>query len=177
MRPFFRDRRGAAAVEFALIAPIMLLMYFGMAEITQGLLANRRASHVTAAIGDLVAQYSTLTDEQVDDIFTISTALMAPMSATGLSMRVTSIAIDKDAKATVRWSRTGGATSLTALQKDATVTDIPADLVVADEALVRADTEYVFNSPVKQVLPNALTFRHTTYLKPRGAVPVELKLD
>lgn len=175
MKPFFRDRRGAAAVEFALIAPIMLLMYFGMAEITQGLLANRRASHVTAALGDLVAQYPSLTAAQVTDIFTISTALMAPMPASGLSMRVTSIAIDNDSKATVRWSQVGGTTALSAMQKDATVTDVPADLVAPNEALVRADTEYTFNSAAKQVLPNAITFKHTTYLKPRGSVAVELK--
>lgn len=175
MKLFFRDRGGAAAVEFALIAPIMLLMYFGMAEITQGLLANRRASHVTAALGDLVAQYPSLTEAQVTDIFTISTALMAPMPASGLSMRVTSIAIDNDGKATARWSKTSGGTALTAMDKDATVTDVPTDLVVANEALLRADTEYSFNSAVKQVLPNEIKFKHTTYLKPRGGVPVELK--
>lgn len=171
---FLRDRGGAAAVEFALIAPLMLLMYFGMAELTQGLLANRRAGHVTAALGDLVAQYQTLTQAQVEDIFTISNELMKPFPASSMSMRVTSIAIDADGKATASWSLTGGAKTITAMGKDATVTDAPADLVVPGEALVRADTEYVFNSAAKTVLPNAVTFKHTIYLKPRGTVPVVL---
>ena len=28
---FFRDRRGVAAVEFALIAPVLILLYMGLA--------------------------------------------------------------------------------------------------------------------------------------------------
>ena len=174
---FLRDRGGAAAVEFALIAPVLVLMYFGMAEITQALLADRRAGHVTAAIGDLVAQYPTLTAAQVDDIFKISTTLMAPLPAGTMSVRVTSIAIDQDGKATARWSQIGGAKTITAMGKDAPVTDVPADLLVADEALVRTDIEYVHNSAVKQVLPDAFTFKHTIYLKPRGGAPVELKAN
>lgn len=174
MKAFFENRGGAAAVEFALIAPIMVLMYFGMAEITQGLLANRRASHVTTALGDLVAQYSSLTESQVTDIFLISNQLMAPMPAGDISMRISSIAIDADGVAKVRWSRVGGATGLTRLDTDATVT-VPEAFSVANEALVRADTEFVYKSPVKQVLKNDITFKHTIYLKPRSTVPVELK--
>lgn len=176
MKRFIRDLGGAAAVEFALIAPIMLLMYFGMAELTQGLLANRRASHVTAAVGDLVAQYAVLTEDQIADIFQISTALMAPMPAGDLTIRVTSIAIDEDEVATVEWSRAeGSSATLTALSDNATLTDIPEDLVVAGEALVRADTEYVYKSAAKEVLPNDITFKHTTYLKPRSNTPVALE--
>ena len=46
LKRFSRDRRGSAAVEFAFIAPIMLLMYFGLAEMTQAMMASRRAHHV-----------------------------------------------------------------------------------------------------------------------------------
>ena len=52
---FARDRRGSAAVEFALIIPVVMLLYFGMAETTQALLANRRVSVIATAVGDLTA--------------------------------------------------------------------------------------------------------------------------
>lgn len=176
MRRFFGDIGGAAAVEFALIAPVMVAMYFGMAELTQGLLANRRVGHVTAAVGDLVAQYPVLTESQVTDIFSITTSLMAPMSSANLAIRVTSISIDEDENATVTWSRAQGPTSSTipALADDAAVNDIPADLKNANEALVRADTEYVYTSPLGDIMPNPITFKHTIYLKPRSDVPVAI---
>ena len=42
-----RDRRGVSAVEFALIAPAMIAFYFGLAEITQALLAVEPDARVT----------------------------------------------------------------------------------------------------------------------------------
>ena len=41
-RRFLGDRRGVSAIEFAFIAPVMILMYFGVAELTQGMMAERR---------------------------------------------------------------------------------------------------------------------------------------
>jgi Flp pilus assembly protein TadG len=170
----FRDKRGSAALEFALVAPIMLLLYFGMAEITQGLLANRRADHVASAVGDLVAQKASLTEADVEDIFNISTALLRPMPTTKLAMRVTSISIDATGKATVVWSRNRG--TLAKLD-DASLGTIKAGLIIPGEsqALVRADTTYTYTSPLKDVLPNDIVFQHTTYLKPRGAAAVVIK--
>ena len=74
------DRRGSAAVEFAFIVPIVLALYFGMVEATQALLANRRASAVTTAVGDLVTQQAQVTSADVNGIFGASTAIMKPFS-------------------------------------------------------------------------------------------------
>ena len=41
---FFRDRRGVAAVEFAFVAPVLILIYMGLAEVTMALMAERRGS-------------------------------------------------------------------------------------------------------------------------------------
>ena len=50
------DNRGVAAVEFALILPLMLVLYIGTAELTTGLMANRKMTVVARALSDLVAQ-------------------------------------------------------------------------------------------------------------------------
>jgi Flp pilus assembly protein TadG len=170
----FRDHRGSAALEFALVAPIMLLLYFGMAEITQGLLANRRADHVASTVGDLIAQRATLSDADVEDIFNISTALLRPMPTSNLAIRVTSISIDATGKATVVWSRNRG--TLDKLD-NASLGTIKPGLIIPGEsqALVRADTTYTYKSPLKKILPNDIVFQHTTYLKPRGAAAVAIK--
>ena len=36
------DARGIAAVEFAFVLPIMLTLYLGCVEVTQGVIANRQ---------------------------------------------------------------------------------------------------------------------------------------
>ena len=53
---FRSDRRGVAAVEFALVAPVLIAAYLGMAELTLGLMTARQTSHLAATVGDLAAQ-------------------------------------------------------------------------------------------------------------------------
>lgn len=174
LRRLSRDRRGSAALEFALVAPILLLLYYGMAEITQGLLLNRRAGHVSTTVGDLIAQSSTVTSAQVEDVFNISSALIAPASTAPLSIRVTSISIDSTGKATVNWCKIRG-TALTQLGVGTRVTDIPTALMVNGQSLIQADTSYTFTSPIQQTVPTPIIFKKTTYLKPRSDTAITLK--
>ena len=43
-RSFALANAGLAAIEFAFIAPVLISMYFGVAELTQGMMAQRRVS-------------------------------------------------------------------------------------------------------------------------------------
>ena len=95
-RRFAGDRRGVAAVEFALILPLMIAMYFGALEITDALTANRRVTLATQTVGDLVAQSAVITDHDMTDIFAATAAVMAPFDASKLKMRVTSVVADSN---------------------------------------------------------------------------------
>ncbi|WP_017932224.1 TadE/TadG family type IV pilus assembly protein [Robiginitomaculum antarcticum] len=60
VRRFVANTDGIAAIEFALIAPVMLLFYFGLAEVSLLISADRKTSHAASLIGDLAAQDTTL---------------------------------------------------------------------------------------------------------------------
>ena len=47
---FARDARGVAAVEFAFIAPIMILLFVGTIELSAGISTDRKISRVASAI-------------------------------------------------------------------------------------------------------------------------------
>jgi Flp pilus assembly protein TadG len=81
---FVRAREGVAAVEFAVIFPFMLLLYLGATEITQTVMASRKATLVARSISDLVAQQPTPTINATDiaNIFTAGTAIMSPFRTT-----------------------------------------------------------------------------------------------
>lgn len=160
-----RDRRGVSAVEFALIAPAMIAFYFGMAEITQALLAERRAGHAASAVGDLVAQSSQITSAEITDVFSVARTIMLPFAAddTKLKMRVTSLTADASGAAKVDWSNGQG---LTALSTNATVT-VPSGLLVSGQSVVMSEVTYSYSSPVTFFMPNAVTFTRKFYLRPR----------
>lgn len=159
-----RDRRGVSAVEFALIAPAMVASYFGMAEITQALLAERKAAHAASAIGDLVSQSASVSSSDITDIFSIASTIMAPYTTTTLKMRVSSVTADSGGTAKVDWSSGSGLTALTA---GSTVTGIPSGVLSASQSIVMSEVTYTYDSPVDVLMPNAVTFSRKFYLRPR----------
>lgn len=159
-----RDRRGVSAVEFALIAPIMIGFYFGLAEICQGYMADRRTSHAASMVGDLVAQADAVTAADVTDIFQIGALIMRPFPTDELQMRVSSIMRGNDGVARVLWSRGSGMTSRPV---DEVVT-VPDGLIDNGESLILAESAYDYDSPIDYLIPTVTHFTHTFYLRPRS---------
>lgn len=167
---FARDARGIAAVEFALLAPVMVLLYCGLAELTMAMMAQRRVAHVASVVADLVAQSQTVKVSQVTDMLSVGGPILSPFSPTPLKMRVTSVVADTNAVPKVSWSQGQG---LTALPVNSTVT-VPNNLLAAGDSVIMANVQYAFTSPLQLVLPNAITFSSTFYLRPRSGSSVSL---
>jgi Flp pilus assembly protein TadG len=55
-----RDRRGIAAVEFALIVPVMVTLCFGSVEVCNAVSLDRMVSLTAGTVANLVSQYTTI---------------------------------------------------------------------------------------------------------------------
>jgi Flp pilus assembly protein TadG len=165
------DERGVAAIEFALIAPVAILLYCGFAELTMAMMAERRAAHTASVVADLVAQEASVKTSEVSDIFNIGNSIMNPFPAAALGLRVSSITADAKGVTHVDWSQ--GNAGLAALTGGATVS-VPPNFLVAGDSVIMADVKYAYTSPLRMVLPNALNFNNTFYLKPRRSTTVAL---
>lgn len=98
--------RGVAAVEFALILPIMLLVYLGSVEAGAAISTDRKVQAVAGAIGDLVARADkSLTTAQMQDYFRAASGIMTPYSPDPVLQVVTVIAVDDKGGTKVLWSR------------------------------------------------------------------------
>jgi Flp pilus assembly protein TadG len=53
---FAKDSSGAAAVEFAMLLPIMFMLFYGTIEFSQALTVDRRVTQIASATADLVAR-------------------------------------------------------------------------------------------------------------------------
>lgn len=162
IRSLVRDKRGVAAVEFALIAPLMVGFYLSMTEVCAGFMAQKRMSHVTALVADLVTQEEAVTQENLDGMFAISDAIMSPFSPDTLSQRIRHVTL-VDGVARIDWSyNTEGGGEFA----DTEVT-VPDDLIVNGQSIIVSDAIYEFDSPVKYLVPGGLKFKATYYLRPR----------
>src|ERR1700736_3606913 len=78
-----RDRSAIAATEFAVIVPIMLVMFFGTVEFSSGLAVDRKVTLVARTLSDLTSQSAApIDDTYLKNVFTASIATLAPYSAT-----------------------------------------------------------------------------------------------
>lgn len=158
------DRRGVSAVEFAMLAPVMIAMYFGLAEFCQGFMAQKRMGHAASMVADLIAQRDVITGAQVDDVFQVGTLIMKPFSGTPLKLRVSSVTRGADGVARVDWSRGSGLTARTA----ASTVTVPTGLIANGETVVMSEATYDYDSPVDYMMPAITTFSQTFYLRPRS---------
>jgi Flp pilus assembly protein TadG len=169
-----RDRRGVSAVEFAFIAPVLILCYFGVAELCGALLAQRKAGHAASEIGDLLAQKQTVSVANGDftSLFSVGGAVMYPLSAANLKIRLTDIYVDASGADRVRWSEDNGA-GLTAYAKNTDLTaSVPAGMLSAGATVVKAETVFTYTSPVAIIIKAAIPFNSAFYLAPRQVAEI-----
>jgi Flp pilus assembly protein TadG len=157
-----RDERGVSAVEFAMLAPVLIAFYFGLAELCQGYMAQKRMGHVASMVADLVAQEETVATANLDDIFDIGGLIMKPFPTPALKQRVSSVTRTAGV-AKVDWSRGDG---MTARAVNSTIT-LPTDLIADGESVIVSEATYDYDSPVDYFMPTITRFSHIYYLRPR----------
>src|SRR6202789_3289994 len=170
-RRFLRDRGGLAAIEFAFVAPILILAYFGVAELCGAMLAQRKTSHVASAIGDLTSQYSAPAASDINNFFAAGQVMMSPSDTTTLKMRIS--AVQENAAGTaasVIWSC---ASSNWAVLAKTTPEPLPqVNMIAAGQSVIMAETQYTYSSPMSYLLPSVFTYSNVFYLRPRIVDPI-----
>ena len=166
----WRDERGVAAVEFALILPILLLLYFGAIESASLFTADRRVATVAGTIGDLVSRAKkTISESEINDFFQAASAIMMPLPTGPLRQTVSLISIDSDGVAKVVWSVpfNGGIeradNSLYPLPATETINEIGRE----EGLLVVSEVIYSYRPLFGIVYPNAISLNHEEFFLPR----------
>ena len=165
LRRYARDQRGVSAVEFALLAPLMIGLYLGCAEISDGVAADRKVSLIAATLANLSSQVSTITTSEMTNILDASTAIVAPYTASKLKMSVTCLNIGANGQATVKWSVTRNGTVKSGVMA------IPAALAVPNSQLVYAEASYAYTPTVGYTITGTLTLSDQMYMAPRITAP------
>jgi len=177
LRRLLQSRRGTGAIEFALVAPVLILLYIGAAEISVAMSVNKKVARATSTVADLVTQKSNVDKDFLRSMVDVATSVMAPYDESAVKLRISGIAIDDKGQATVDWSwdqddkrpYTKGSTA-----------EIPDDLAIADSYLVRAEMDYdhtllLMVPGAESLQVNDLTLSKTYYFRPRIGDLVDCK--
>jgi Flp pilus assembly protein TadG len=173
---FKRDAKGVAAVEFALVFPIMIALYLGSVEISGALQANKNVSKIASTVADLVTQQENVTKSEIKAIAEIGEAIMFPYTETAPEITLVGIRVEDkpNPRAIVAWSRRymGGATSQPIAP--GTEIEIPARLKIQDSFLVRGTADLSYKPVVTWSSKGEGVFSmdETYYLRPRLSAEV-----
>ncbi|WP_424592889.1 TadE/TadG family type IV pilus assembly protein [Bradyrhizobium sp.] len=167
MRPrlaeFAGDRRGLAAVEFAMVVPLMLVMFFGVVEFSSGVAVDRKVTLVARTLSDLTSQSTSVTDTDIAGFIITANAILTPYSATPLRATITELYIDPLTHAArVQWSKGS------APRAAGSPVSIPAALRIDGTYLIFSEVSYLYVPTVGYVMARSgITLSDFSYTRPR----------
>ncbi len=145
-RKFLNNHRGVIATEFALVAPIMILLWVGMVELATAHLVAKKVEIAAQSAADIIAQDDFTDDAKLADIGKAINTILFPYPITNMGYRIASIVADSGGTNTVAWNQPGG-----------TVTVAVPDPAIADNLTTTDDS----------VIVVTVTYNHTPVLVDR----------
>lgn len=171
------DCSGLAAVEFAMVFPIMVVLYFGVVEFSSAIAVDRKATQVARTLSDLTSQSSSVADADLISFGQAAKAIMTPYPASPLVSAITEVYVDvSTGVARVQWSKGLTISTTGDVAIAATAPHNPGDVVVLPTSLVVAKGTYVIWSEVTYTYTPAVgymiaktgkVFNDVAYTRPR----------
>ena len=178
LKALAEDIKGVAAVEFAYIAPLLILALFGTVEVSRGVMMHKRFQRVSAMIGDLISREQTVGAAAgeaagvLNGMMLSANQVMAPFSASSLTLKVNSLRAKSDdanqTKSEWSYSYPEKTTATTCAVKA-----MPANgmLTTGNTAIV-VETTYKYEPLLKDLIPGfktQITWNDTITHSPRKA--------
>lgn len=202
-RRFRRREDGVSAVEFGMLAPILVVMLTGAVEFSGAITAANRSTHVADALAEMVSRVDHVVTADELKNFSLAAALVDPeivkyarVSNTPLeqAFKVTISSVQFEPKiltclllgcaydANVVFSYTlngtkracGKLTSAAATAQ--TLATLPSD-VYGPGSLVVVDVEVAYATVMPVRLAKTMTFKRSAYFRPRYVPRVQSKND
>jgi Flp pilus assembly protein TadG len=170
LRRFARSENGLAAVEFAFVAPIMVVMFFGAIELSQGVDCRARVTDVAATASDLVAQETTVSTTDMSNVFSALNSIMYPFPPGAMRIVISSLVDDGHGNGKVAWSDQQNSTA----RSVGSIVTLPAGLITAGSgsSVIMSEVTYSYTSATTVVIGSPISMTYTFYSKPRRGLTV-----
>lgn len=163
------DQGGIAAVEFALIASVMTVMFLGGLELCEAAATNRKVMDTTVELANVVAQYQSMSANDVSSVMNASAQIMAPYPTSSLSIVISEITTDANNAATVTWSRaSNGGVAQTV---GASVT-LPNGLATPSTSFMFVKTNYAYTPTFGAMVIPTINMSDQLYILPRQSTSI-----
>jgi len=169
LRRFARDREGVSAVEFAMVVPIMVTLYLGCVELSQGLAMNFKSTFAARTVADLTSQYVSINNATMTSILGAASTVVAPYSAANMVVTVSEITTNASGQGSITWSDSLNGTAHPVGQ----LVNLPTNLQTPNITLVWGEVSYPYTPQWGYVVTGTLNLYQSTYFYPRLSTSIQ----
>jgi Flp pilus assembly protein TadG len=163
---FASYEEAVAATEFALILPIMLVVFVGVTQVGEAVAISQKVTITARTITDLVTrENSPLSASELNTDLQAAAQVMAPYPSSTLTVTVSQISTDANSKATVDWSGSWP-DNTKALSKGALFT-LPSSLSAANITIVYGQVSYGYTPVFGYKIIGTMPLSDGIYFYPR----------
>jgi Flp pilus assembly protein TadG len=107
IKQFWRDEEGVAALEVAMLLPVVMILLLGTIDIGNAIVIHKKVMTAASITADLMARGSSVEDAEVDDAWAASRMAIDPYNRALLGLDIASIQfVGSGAVPTVMWRET-----------------------------------------------------------------------
>ena len=158
------NKDGMAAVEFALLLPLLITLFFGVVETSMALLCRADVSIMASTAADLISQASTLSSGDLTNTYSASGTILYPYydgsaASPKPAIRITSVNYDPVTQSTtsgkVGWTcvQAGSGSLSPAVRNVGDVVTFGPPLIPSSQALMTTNGS-VTHDRIKSALPS-----------------------
>ncbi|WP_428429781.1 TadE/TadG family type IV pilus assembly protein [Pararhizobium sp.] len=168
---FWRDRKGTGAIEFAIIAPLLIMTYIGCFEISVGFNVSRKVSRASSTVADVLTQMGNVDKASLDGMKAVAKSVMSPfeLNDQGYTLKMTGIKMTGPGVGVVSWSYDQAGTA--PYQAGSSV-KMPSDISAVNTFIVRSELvvphEILLFAPgLSKSTVNSINISNTSYFRQR----------
>ena len=110
---FAASTRGVAAIEFAMILPVLATLFLATFDGGRALAVYMKVRAATYSLDAIANQYKTIASTDMTTIVGATATILAPYSSSPAIVTISQIAVNSASNATVAWSYSLNGTALT----------------------------------------------------------------
>jgi Flp pilus assembly protein TadG len=163
LRRAFKDRLASAAIDFAMIFPIMVVLFLGTYEVANAIIIYMRVIDAADTMSDLTTTYRTVASSDLTNIYTAGQMIMEPASGSGLGVSIASVSFNASDTPSVVWQVFRGTNP--PLMSDAATAAV--GLGSPGDSVIEAMATYTYTSIFQFVLPSGIQMSSRVFSRPR----------
>ena len=165
-RRFLAATRGVAAIEFAIILPILVTLFLASVDGARVIAIYTKVRAATYVLDAITNQYTTIQSSDMSAILGATSVVLAPYSSSPVVVVLSQIKVTSATKASVNWSATLNGTALT----QTSTISVPANFASCPSYpcyLLYGQVSYTYTPLFMYFTKSAITLSDSLYVTPR----------